>query len=215
MIDKPPKFSIIIPHYDGVISDETLIRGIDCLKNQTFKDFEVLLYHDGPISRPIPELVLDWCTSFRSTNVRYNNWGHSLRDLGIKEAKGEYIVHFNPDNILYPNALDEIDKKLKEEIIHQRTSEIVIFPIIMRGMQSNGKVVWRERGERGKKSLVFTGLPTVKYNIDCMQLVMRRGIWLLNGGWKDKSEESDGNMYPFFVSFYGARYCCDILGEHN
>jgi len=38
-----PKFSIIVPHYDKSISDESFIQGMTSLKNQTFKDFEVLL----------------------------------------------------------------------------------------------------------------------------------------------------------------------------
>ena len=99
-----PKFSIIMPHYDGAITDELFIEGMDSIESQTFKDFEVLIYHDGPLSRPLPDLskyTFDY--KFRETKTRYNDWGHSLRDLGIKEATGEYIVHFNPDNILYEN----------------------------------------------------------------------------------------------------------------
>ena len=45
-----PKFSIIVPHYDGVITDELFIEGMDSIESQTFRDFEVLIYHDGPMS---------------------------------------------------------------------------------------------------------------------------------------------------------------------
>jgi hypothetical protein len=62
---------------------------------------------------------------------------------------------------------------------------------------------------------ILTGSPAIKHNIDCMQLVMKKDIWVKEGGWKDKTEQSDGNMYPYFVKKYGARYCYDILGEHR
>ena len=45
-----PRFSIIVPHFDGVVSDATLTRTMASLAAQTFSDFEVLLYHDGQTS---------------------------------------------------------------------------------------------------------------------------------------------------------------------
>lgn len=209
-----PKFSIIVPHYDKSISDKSFIEGMTSLKNQTFKDFEVLLYHDGPTSRPIPDIDIP-NLKIEITKKRYTDWGHSLRDMGIRAAIGEYIVHFNPDNILYPDALQSIYEKTEEVIPFQPTNEIVIFPILMKGMQCNGKVVWREKQNADHKDMIFTGYPTIKYNIDCMQLVMKKSTWLYHNGWSDKTEESDGNMYPLFVKMYGARYCNKILGEHR
>jgi hypothetical protein len=211
---QPPRFSIIVPHYDGAISDERFMRGYSSLVNQIgAPHYEILIYHDGPTSRPIR---LD--TPVIETPQRYNDWGHSLRDLGIREAKGEYIIHFNPDNVLYPFALQEIHK----ELLRQRptiqnvkdNNEIVIFPILMRGMQNNGHTMWREVGNEENVWLIFSGFPTEKYYIDCLQLVMKRDTWLAEGGWSDKSEEADGNMYPYFVRKYGAKYIGRILGEH-
>ena len=108
---KEPKFSIIVPHYDGVISDEKFLEGMRSILQSTYKNFEVLVYHDGPTSRPIPKSFkseydqhnIDY--KIKETKTRYNDWGHTLRDLGIREAKGDYIVHFNPDNVLFPDAL--------------------------------------------------------------------------------------------------------------
>jgi hypothetical protein len=209
-----PRFSIIVPHYDGAISDERFLRGYSSLVNQVNAPYyEVLIYHDGPRSRPTPQDI-----PVKETPQRYNDWGHSLRDLGIREAKGEYLIHFNPDNVLYPFALQEIHKELLRQRPHienvEHNNEIVIFPIVMRGMQTNGNFVWREIGNEENAWMIFTGFPTLKYNIDCMQLVMKRETWLREGGWKDKSEESDGNMYPYFVTQYGAKYVSRVLGEH-
>ena len=44
-----PLFSIIVVHYQGTVSREIFARGISSLQNQTFRDFEILCYHDGPL----------------------------------------------------------------------------------------------------------------------------------------------------------------------
>jgi hypothetical protein len=51
-------------------------------------------------------------------------------------------------------------------------------------------------------------------NIDCMQLVMKRELWLAEGGWRDKSERGDGEMYQQFTQKYGYRQVGPVLGEH-
>lgn len=208
------KFSVIVPHYDKSISDEIFSRGMDCLLNQTFEDFEVLVYHDGPVSRPIP-FTTDPRFKLKITESREDDWGHSNRNRGIKKAKGEYIVHFNPDNILYPNALECIkEESEKPYSIFPTPNDIIVFPILMRGMQSNGQLLWRDVESAQENYMIFTGYPTIKHNIDAMQLVMKRSRWIAYGGWYETSKESDGNMYPRFVREVGARYCSEILGEH-
>ena len=209
-----PRFSIIVPHYDGVVSDERFRRGYASLVNQANAPaHEILIYHDGPLSRPVPDGI-----PVKATPERHNDWGHSLRDIGIREATGEYILHFNADNVLYPFALEELQKELLRPWPAMRgvedNREILIFPVLMRGMRTDGRRVWREVGNEKSVAMIFTGFPTRKFNIDCMQLVMRRETWLREGGWKDRSEQSDGNLYPEFVRKYGARYVPRILGEH-
>ena len=217
MTPSNPKFSIVVPHYDGTISDVLFERGIQSLLDQTNQDFEVLIYHDGPTSRPVPELWKQFGDRARLTvtKKRKNDWGHSNRDTGIKEANGEYIIHFNPDNILYDIALEELVKESEKVYTpFPIGNSIIIYPIIMRGMQTEGRMVWRDIENADKNYMIFTGHPTHKYNIDAMQLVMSNRLWYKYGGWYDKTKESDGNMYPKFVMENGARYCSKILGEH-
>ena len=207
------KFSIIIPHYDQSISDEIFVRGMNCLLEQTFKDFEVLIYHDGPTSRDIP-MPDDDRFKLRVTKERENNWGHGNRDRGIRKAKGQYIVHFNPDNILYPEALEEISKEADKDYEVARSNDIIIIPVLMRGMQTNGRMLWRNKDNPQDNYMIFTGYPAIMNNIDAMQLVMKKSKWISYGGWGDLREQADGMMYPRFVAELGARHCSKILGEH-
>jgi len=199
------KFSIIVPHYDGVISDKTLCEGLESLSQQTYKNFEVLIYHDGPVSRPFPNIEgygLDY--KFRETKKRYNDWGHSLRDLGIKEARGEYIVHFNPDNLLDPHALQEIAKL---------DDDIIICPVVLEGTYRRGSMLIRTHKEEDK--VLLDGFPPVHQNIDAFQLVMKTQIWRKEGGWYNKTEQGDGIMYQEFCKKYEPRYCHATIGLHR
>src|SRR6188474_2394726 len=104
-----PLFSVVVIHYQGAIPREIFARGIESLQKQTFKDFELLCYPDRPLLHPDAPQPLP----IRCTEKRFNDTGHSLRDIGMREARGEYIVLFNADNILYPNALETIAAEIR------------------------------------------------------------------------------------------------------
>ena len=211
-----PLFSIVMVHYQGVNSHDVFMRGYRSLAAQTFKDFELLCYHDGPLLNPTVEFPLP----VTCTERRHNDWGHSLRDLGIRAAKGEYILHFNADNILYPEALQTIAEEIERpcRVLDETrrpvdTNDIVIFPIKMWNLIKFRDLTFQAKGPPAFY-LVLTGIPPVVQYIDCMQLVMKRELWLAEGGWRDKREVGDGYMYQDFVSKYGHRYVGPILGEH-
>jgi cellulose synthase/poly-beta-1,6-N-acetylglucosamine synthase-like glycosyltransferase len=159
---------------------------------------------------------------FVCTEKRHDDWGHSLRDRGIREAKGDYIVHFSSDNILYPDALMEISKAIDRppRIVNPRTrkigdsEDIIIFSILQRGMQRLGKMLTRNRN-RLDYTLLMTGNPPMVTFIDCLQFVMRRELWLDEGGWRDKTYDGDGLMYQKFAAKYGYRAIDTVLGEHS
>lgn len=222
-----PRFSIIVPDYEDWVPRERFQRGMACLAAQSFRNFEVILLHDGPKRQPFTEdanLSGVPVTKTIITDRRYNDWGHSLRDIGIHEASGDYIIHFNPDNVLYPHALSCLDKSLRApyplvhftntERVHPMGDAIIIFPIIMRGTAGCGTAITRVQGQEDSYSMILSGYPVSFSTIDCMQLVMRRALWLEHGGWSDRRSFSDGILYERFVNLYGARYVADILGEH-
>lgn len=220
MID-PPRFSIIVPHFDGSITDAMLLRGLGSLAAQTFRDFEVLLLHDGPLGRPLPRLEGLALPALRVDigTQRHNDWGHSLRDAGIRQAQGDYIIHFNPDNLLYPNALEALDRASRQPVPPAprpdllENPQVLIFSIVMRGMNFNGRgPIWRSGDPN--RALIYTGLPPSYGFIDCLQLVAQRSVWLEIGGWYDRSEASDAAIYAKLVQERGARYVMAVLGEH-
>jgi hypothetical protein len=215
-----PMFSIIVVHYQGVVAHDIFRRGIESIRAQTFGDYELLCYHDGPLLEAAAPLPCD----VKTTPARFNDWGHSLRDIGIRKASGDYIVHFNADNLLYPAALEMIAAEIRRppRVFDQKgnvldTDAMVIFPIIVHGLQRVGKHVVPFRSTDGGVLPFFeilTGNPPILFNIDAMQLVMKRSLWLDEGGWTDKSHSGDGRMYERFAAKYGYRTVGPVLGEH-
>lgn len=221
-----PSFSIIMIDYDQSVERDYMRRAINCLMSQTYQSFEIILLHDGPkehdYSKELSKAQLEFIDQIIITDERLNNWGHSQRDMGIRAAKGDYIIHFNADNVLFPHALERLAFHATQELppIYDTSGEIkndnsiLIFSIYMRGVVFCNGGYSRRVGQEDTYSTIMTGIPTRYGNIDCMQLVMKRECWLKENGWYDKSRNSDGVMYPDLVKKYGARYLAELLGEH-
>jgi hypothetical protein len=211
-----PLFSIVLVHYQGVNSHATFLRGYESLAAQTFKDHEILCYHDGPLL----DDSVEFPAAVTCTPQRHDDWGHSLRHAGILAARGDYIVHFNADNILYPNALEELAKEIRRpsRLVEGSgreldTNDIVIFPIKMWNLIRFRNIIWQRKGQP-EFYTILTGFPPILQYIDCMQLVMKRELWLAEGGWRDRRQMGDGHMYQTFAAKYGYRLVGPVLGEH-
>lgn len=222
------RFSIIIVDYEKSVNRSYVRRAIQSILSQTFEQsqLEVILFHDGPKLKPYHQELAE--EEFKRldhiiiSDQRHNDWGHTLRDQGIRLAKGEYIIHLNADNLLYPHALERLnfhaEKNYPPIFDHagniKNSNDILIFCVYMMGVVFCNGGFSRRPGEEETYSVILTGVPTKYRNIDCMQLVMKRQRWLEVGGWHDKSRNSDGIMYPKLVQQFGARYIPELLGEH-
>jgi hypothetical protein len=212
-----PRFSIIAVDYENHVSRSRMKDGLLSLANQTFKDFELIIVHDGPKNIPYEEEfdfnVFKNPPIFLNTLIRMDNWGHSSRDLGMRKANGEYFIHFNIDNIFYPEALTEIDNKIKEN-----DSKIIIFTIIHHKINALKRGYTLSQYAEGwvpeDKRYLFTGLPPVYCGIDAMQLVAHRDIWENVDYWYDLHEKSDSLIYSKFCKEYSFEHIEKVLGEN-
>ncbi len=109
-----PLISIIVPIYN---SEKTLNRCVDSILQQTFTDWELLLIDDGS-----KDSSGDICDEYARKDPRIkvfhkeNGGVSSARNVGLDNAKGEWITFVDSDDWIVNNALDidydEVDEDL-------------------------------------------------------------------------------------------------------
>ncbi len=96
--------SVIVPIYK---TEKTLERCINSILAQSLKDFELVLINDGS-----PDNSEQICKKFAAEDkrIRYilkeNGGLSSVRNLGIEEAKGDYIAFVDSDDYIEPDMLE-------------------------------------------------------------------------------------------------------------
>ena len=106
------QYSIIIPIYNA---EATLRRCLDSLVGQQFSDYELLLINDG--STDDSDAI---CREYANTYscVRYfakeNGGVSSARNLGLEQAKGEYILFVDSDDYVADNYFAAISAVVKD-----------------------------------------------------------------------------------------------------
>ena len=229
-----PFFSLIVPDFADAVSEHRREACVESLLRSSWRDFEVLWFHDGPAPAALKQRMEclaaeDARFRFQPTPERHNDWGHSLRDQGIQQARGRYLLHLNADNLLYPHALatlqaysQRLEKVVKGRgrngtvVKHRINPQVLIFAIRLMGCVNvfGGAGHVRQQGEEAEQQLILPGWPPQPFMIDAMQLVATREIWQAMGGWHDKEETSDGRLLAGIARRHGYLVIPEVLGEH-
>jgi glycosyltransferase EpsH len=106
--------SIIVPVFN---TEQYLPRCLDSILSQSFTDFELLLIDDGSTDGS------GWiCDAYAEKDSRIrafhkeNGGVSSARNLGLKEAKGEWVCFMDSDDELMPNALQVMADRAYNEV---------------------------------------------------------------------------------------------------
>ncbi|MCQ2974533.1 MAG: glycosyltransferase family 2 protein [Bacteroidales bacterium] len=98
-----PKISIIIPAYNYA---HYISQSLDCLINQTFKDWECIIVDDGSLdnTKQVVEIYLNKDSRFKYY-FKQNGGLSSARNFGIDRVVSKYVCFLDADDILEPNFL--------------------------------------------------------------------------------------------------------------
>lgn len=100
--------SIIVPVYN---SEKTIIRCVDSILQQTYRNFELLLINDG--SKDSSGTICDEYAQ-KDSRIRVlhkaNGGVSSARNLGLDNAKGEWITFCDSDDTVMPNWIDNFNE---------------------------------------------------------------------------------------------------------
>ena len=109
------KVSVIIPTYRRF---DTLFRAIDSVKNQSYKNIEIIVvddnYEDYSLRNKIKEKI-----NLEYTDVKYiakniHLGGAQARNVGIEHASSEFIAFLDDDDEFKPNKIEKQLSYLKE-----------------------------------------------------------------------------------------------------
>lgn len=126
-----PKISVIVPVYNAV---RYLHRCVDSILAQTFTDFELLLINDG--SKDNSGRI---CDEFATKDARVrvfhkkNGGVSSARNLGLDNAKGEYIMFVDSDDYMFPQMCE----------LMKTTMEMKKADMVVCGTTETGGGYWR------------------------------------------------------------------------
>lgn len=100
MISHSPIVSVVIPAYNA---EHTLLRTLQSVLDQTFKNIEILVVDDGSTDRT-PEIARSLSDGVRCI-VQENRGVSQARNRGIEAARGTYIGLLDADDVWHPDKL--------------------------------------------------------------------------------------------------------------
>ncbi len=155
--------------------------------NQTKKNWQLTIIHDGP-SKEFDEIMMEYESiadgriSHWSTEERYNDYGHSLRDLGIKRAEGDYLLLTNADNYFIPKAIEFLNMAISAG---NKEPDVVLFNMI------------HSHNRPGGRSLPPYSFFDVEYKrggIDISSAIVRMELAKITG-FNDRTHDADATYF--------------------
>lgn len=123
----PPKIHVIAVAFEKFDQLKVFVQS---WINQTKDNWILTVIHDGPNEdfNLIMKKYKDEQPTridYLNTEQRFNDYGHSLRDIGLKNIQGEYVLLTNADNYFIPRAIEFIN-----EVFIEHQPEVVIFDMV-------------------------------------------------------------------------------------
>ena len=110
-----PFFSVIIPAYNRL---SYLMEALDSVRQQIFTDYEVIVVDDGSTDGTeiaILEMLNSGKSEHKFKYLRQENAGPgAARNLGAKNAKGEYLAFLDSDDLWFPWTLEVCHQVIME-----------------------------------------------------------------------------------------------------
>ncbi|KAI3644466.1 hypothetical protein MP228_010630 [Amoeboaphelidium protococcarum] len=193
---RPPLVSVIIPYYNsGIYAQESF----EALSAQSFSDLEIIIVDDGSSNRERQLLDASIQSTLSNWNVRVvsqQNRGLSYaRNIGALHAKGEFIIFFDPDDLINATTIEKLALKLCE---HKDAT--YIFPGSVHFGEFN-QVILKEFDR--KKLLEENYLPSFAM-VNRQDYIMAGGMDETFNGWED---------YDFWLRLLGENKHGKLLNE--
>lgn len=185
--------TIVCVSYKRYTKIPVFIHSILC---QSLQNWKLHIIHDGydqemddllrPYHEEHPEI------SYEFTPSRHNDYGHSLREIGIQKADTEYLLITNDDNYYVPEFL-----KLMFQEISKEQLDMVLCDMV----HSHLKVMEGGMSYDADQYGFFRTFPK-KYMVDIGCFIVRTKL-AKRVGFRDKSFIGDGTFVEDIIAAVG------------
>ena len=178
-----PLISVVIPAYNA---EQFLDETLESVFAQTYENWECIIVNDGSTDNT-ESVAKKWCE--KDARFRYfykeNSGASDTRNLGIKEARGEYIAFLDADDLYMPNFLEVCLENLVEKDVDLVAPKMLEFWDVRNGLIE----------EEDKKDYVYSGKEGIALflhsNRLTMALLCKKSVMDEVGGftWHKKAED--------------------------
>lgn len=153
--------------------------------NQTSDNWTLTVIHDGPDAEfdSIMAAFADQSSGrirYRNTPVRLDDYGHSLRELGLRNVSGDYVLLTNADNYYVPRAVEFLTLAVAKQWF-----DVVVFDMVHSHNRPGG---------RDLPPYSFFETAYARLSIDIGAAIVRTELARL-AGFRDKTHDGDGSYF--------------------
>lgn len=166
---------------------QVLKEALISLRNQIFKNFEIVIIEDGPgISK---EFIFN---NFSDLQISYFSTGTNVGrtragNLGLQMAKGQYLIFLDDDDMFFPNHLEVLFSTLKRE--HDFKAAYSIAYEVPTTTVSVDPYAYTEKKMRIQHSQPFNRLMLLRENyIPIQAILFHRSLYEQYGGFDESLE---------------------------
>ena len=191
---KKPKISVLLCAYNP--DKKQLQQAVESIVEQSFGDWEMILYDDGSDSAYIESISQIAAMDQRICYIRNSNH-HSLAyglNESMKRAKGEYLARMDADDISHPMRFEKQYTFLEEHDEYMWVGSNI-------STMDNAGYIWGER----HYSAVPSGKEFLDYSPYAHPSVMIRKEALLRyGGYRIEKNPNRAEDYELFMRLHAA-----------
>ena len=203
-----PRVSVVLPFFNA---QETLARAVESVRNQTFRDWELILFDDGSTddSVEIAKEITKCDSRIRVIASAHVGIVEAL-SRACGEARGDYIARMDADDVSHP---DRLERQLAE-VVREPTVGLCGTQVRMAGEPIG---YGRGRYERWINALTTHESMERELFVECPiphpTFFMPRGAYLEAGGYQDHGwpEDYDLCMRMFLLGRRFAKVAAPLL----
>ncbi|MGC4029158.1 MAG: glycosyltransferase family 2 protein [Steroidobacteraceae bacterium] len=122
-----PKVSVVMACYN---SERYLAEAIGSIREQSFRDFELIIVNDGSTDRSL-EIAQEHARQdgrIRVIHCEHNRGISAALNRGVNEARAEWVAQMDSDDFSYP---DRLQKQMDYLATHPEIICVGVFPLMV------------------------------------------------------------------------------------